>query len=66
MNKHTENYQKRMMLKDHVTITSEQVENFYKYEQLDDLLEILKDIANGDYSPLQLKQDIFKNHSVSN
>ena len=66
MNKHTENYQKRMMLKDHITITSEQVENFFKYEQLDDLLEILKDIANGDYSPMQLKQDILKDYSVSN
>jgi len=66
MKEHLENYQKRMMLKDNVTITSEQVENFFKYEQLDDLLEVLKDLANGDYKPLQLKQDILKDYSVSN
>lgn len=42
-------------------ITFEQVEDFLANDQLSEIIEILKDIANGDYSADALKEDILEN-----
>ena len=42
------------------TITSEQVEDFLANDQMSEVIELIKDIANGSYSAEALKQDILE------
>jgi hypothetical protein len=42
------------------TITSEQVEDFLANDQMSEVIELIKDIANGSYSADALKEDILE------
>jgi len=43
-----------------IEITSEQIENFLENDQMSEIIELIKDLANGDYSIEALKQDILE------
>ena len=43
-----------------IEITTEQIENFLKNDQMSEIIELIKDLANGDYSTDALKQDILE------
>ena len=59
MTTHLQNYQNRMM-KRNLTITAEQVEDFLANDQMSEIVELIKDIANGSYSADALKEDILE------
>ena len=60
MNTHLQKYQNRMMKKENLKVTSEQVENFLRNDQMCEIIELIKDLANSSYSVEALKQDILE------
>ena len=42
------------------TITTEQVKDFLANDQMGEVIELIKDIANGSYSADALKEDILE------
>lgn len=43
-----------------IEITTEQIESFLENDQRSEIIELIKDLANGDYSTEALKQDILE------